>query len=105
MKMIGEALRLFRVFHDKKANELAKELNISLSYICEIEKGSKRPSIDIIENYARVFKTTPSTIFYYVECLQDMEENDFVANKGVPIRIKLFKLTSIIKFGIGVSNK
>ena len=35
--MNGEVLRLLRVFNDIKANELAKQLGISKSYLSEIE--------------------------------------------------------------------
>ena len=63
--MIGEALRLIRIFHDKKQNELAGELNISLSYLSEIERGKKKPSMEIIEKYAQVFHTKASVIIFF----------------------------------------
>lgn len=65
--MINEALRLLRVFNDKKASDLAKELGISAAYLSEIEKGKKKPSIDIIEKYAKAFKTKPSAILFFSE--------------------------------------
>lgn len=73
--MIGEALRLIRVFHDRKSKDLASELGISPSYLSEIENSHKRPSIDLISEYARVFKTKPSVILYFAEELGE-ENND-----------------------------
>ena len=65
--MIGEALRLIRVFHDKKSRDLAVELGISPSYLSEIENGHKRPSLDLIAVYAETFKTQPSVILFFAE--------------------------------------
>ena len=43
METLNEALRLVRVFHDKKIKDLAIELGVSASYITDIEKGNKKP--------------------------------------------------------------
>ena len=64
---IGEALRLLRVFHDFKAKEFAKIIEISPSYFSEIESGKKQPSLDIIGRYAKVFNTKPSAILFFSE--------------------------------------
>jgi len=66
-RAIGEALRLIRIFHDKRSRELADDLGISASYLSEIEHGHKRPSLDLIAEYARVFRTTSSVILFFVE--------------------------------------
>ena len=60
--MINEALRLLRVFHDLKQFEMAEKLGISKSHISEIEKGSKSPSLDLIERYASEFSIPVSSI-------------------------------------------
>ena len=65
--MLNEILRLLRVFHDLKLNELAEQLDISTSYLSEIENGKKQPSLDIIRKYANVFKTSPSSILLFSE--------------------------------------
>ena len=65
--MLGEALRLIRVFHDKKLVDLAKELDISPGYLSEIERGksNKKPSLELINRYAQVFNTKPSVILFF----------------------------------------
>jgi transcriptional regulator with XRE-family HTH domain len=72
---INEALRLLRIFNDLKAVDLAKELNISNSYLSEIEKGRKMPTLEIINKYAEFFNTTPSTILFFSENLNKDGDN------------------------------
>ncbi len=67
--MLNEALRLLRVYNDLKSYELADKLGISNSYLSEIEKGKKEPSIDLINKYAEIFGTEPSTILFFSESL------------------------------------
>jgi len=76
--MIGEALRLIRVYHDIKASDLAKQLGISSSYLSEIENQKKTPSIELINKYADIFNTKPSSILFFHEQLQDeiLKEKD-----------------------------
>ncbi len=68
--MINEALRLLRVFNDIKAKDMAKKLEISPSYLSEIEKGRKEPSLNIIKKYSAVLNTTPSSILFFSEDIE-----------------------------------
>ena len=68
--MLGEALRLLRVFNDMKASELSIQLGISPNYLSEIEKGKKKPSLDVINKYGNVFKIKPSAILFFSEELE-----------------------------------
>lgn len=79
--MIGEALRLIRVFHDRKSVDLARDLEISPSYLSEIEHGKKKASLELLQKYARVFKTKPSVILFF------SEELDKEKGRG-PVQIK-----------------
>ena len=79
--MIGEALRLIRVFHDRKSKDLALELGISPSYLSEIENNRKRPSIDLIAEYARVFRIKPSVILYFAEEMGEGRSDSHVATR------------------------
>ncbi len=63
--MIGEALRLIRVFHNVKQRDLAQALKISPSYLSEIENGKKEPSLEILERYATEFRTSTSAILFF----------------------------------------
>lgn len=68
-RMLSEALRLIRVFHDLKQADLALRLGLSKSYVSEIEGGTKTPTIEIIEKYAREFKVPASSILFFSEQL------------------------------------
>ena len=79
--MINEALRLIRVFHDLKQVELAARLNVSRSHISEIEKGSKTPSLDLIERYSREFNLPVSSILFFSEQLPNAKSGEKVRSK------------------------
>lgn len=65
--MLNEALRLIRVFHDIKQNEAAQKLGISKSYLSEIEKGHKEPSLDLLRKYEAAFDIPASSIMFFSE--------------------------------------
>lgn len=67
MESLNEALRLVRVFHDKKIKDLAIALGVSASYITDIEKGNKKPSLELVNKYAEVFSTTGSALLFFSE--------------------------------------
>jgi transcriptional regulator with XRE-family HTH domain len=69
--MLSEALRLIRVYHDLKQQELAEKLEISKSYLSEIESGKKTPTIELIEKYASQFSIPASSILFFSENLED----------------------------------
>lgn len=80
--MLPEALRLIRVFHDLKQNELAVRLGISKSYLSEIESGKKAPSVEFIEKYASEFQIPASSILFFSEQLGDPSSGQELANKA-----------------------
>lgn len=85
--MLGEALRLIRVYHDLKQKEVAERLDISTSYLSEIEKGRKTPSLELIQRYSDEFGLPVSSIMFFAESVEDDGAYDhartFVAGKMV----------------------
>ena len=79
--MINEALRLIRVFHDLKQFEMAEKIGISKSYISEIEKGTRTPSLEIIERYAATFHIPVSSIMFFAEELPNAKAGEQVRSK------------------------
>lgn len=67
--MLGEALRLIRVFHDCKQVDLAEKLGVSQSHLSDIERGAKMPSQDLVAKYAKVFDLPVSSIWFFDEQL------------------------------------
>ncbi len=83
--MIGEALRLIRVYHDLKQKDVAKRVEVSTSYLSEIEKGHKAASLDLIRKYSETFDIPMSSILFFAEQAKDGGSFDrarsFVAGK------------------------
>jgi transcriptional regulator with XRE-family HTH domain len=91
--MLGEALRLIRVFHDCKVTELAKALKISPGYISEIENNIKEPSMDTLKKYAEYFKTSVSAIIFFSE---ELDKDKGKTTKSA-IRHKLIKFLQFME--------
>ncbi len=72
--MINRALRLAREFHRMKQVELAKRLNISTSYLSEIESGKKPPTIELLDGYADVFGVPASTFMLFQEQMNAVDD-------------------------------
>ncbi|HEX8366149.1 MAG TPA: helix-turn-helix transcriptional regulator [Allosphingosinicella sp.] len=85
--MLGEALRLIRVYHDLKQKEAAERLKISTSYLSEVEKGHKTPTLDIIQRYSETFDLPVSSIMFFAESVSADKAYDrarsFVAGKMI----------------------
>ena len=85
--MLGEALRLIRVYHDLKQKEVAEKLRISTSYLSEIEKGHKTPTLEVIQKYAQFFDLPVSSIMFFAETVEGDRPADrartFVAGKMI----------------------
>lgn len=75
MSNVNEALRLLRIFYGYKAIELAKKIEISQSYLSEIENGKKEPSLEILKKYSETFKIKVSTLLLFSEELEKDEKN------------------------------
>ena len=67
--MINRALKLLRTYHQLTQVELAGRLEISNSYLSEIEKGVKSPSIDLLNKYSNIFNMPVSTILLFSESI------------------------------------
>lgn len=60
---------MLRRFHQLTQTDLARRLEISNSYLSEIESGVKKPGIEHLEKYAEVFKMPVSSILLFAERL------------------------------------
>jgi transcriptional regulator with XRE-family HTH domain len=69
--MIGDALRVLRVFHDLAQKDFATKLGIAPSYLSEIESGKKEPTLQLLRKYAEEFRIPLSSILFFSEHLDD----------------------------------
>lgn len=82
--MLGEALRLIRVYNDLKQNEMADRIGVSKSYLSEVEKGQKTPTLEFIQKYSREFSIPVSSIMFFAEEIPH-------AKMGEKVRVKVAK--------------
>lgn len=94
--MLSEALRLIRVFHDMKQNELAERLGVSNSHLSEIEAGKKQPTLDLINRYSVEFDIPSSSIVFFGEKLE-YSSNETDKEQKVRLLISR-KVISFLKF-------
>lgn len=65
--MLHQALKLLRTYHQLSQVDLAKRIGISSSYLSEIENKIKSPSLELLEQYANLFKMPLSSILLFSE--------------------------------------
>lgn len=90
--MLSEAMRLIRVFHDLKQQDLADSLGVSKSHISEIESGKKSPSLDLVEKYSKFFGVPVSSIIFFSESIDDK------SNKGADEKVRSAIAGKIVQF-------
>lgn len=69
--MLHTALRLTREFHRIRQVDLAAQLQISRSYLSEIESGSKSISIALLDKYSQIFNVPASTFLLFKEAVME----------------------------------
>ena len=67
MSNLSRALKLVRTYHNLNQKEMAEKLEISNSYLCEIEKGKKEITFCILKKYSEIFKIPVSNIVLFSE--------------------------------------
>jgi transcriptional regulator with XRE-family HTH domain len=71
--MLGSALRLVREFHGLGLTEAAARLELSKSYVSEIESGQKTPTLKVLEKYSEIFEIPVSSILFFSETIKEGE--------------------------------
>lgn len=93
--MLGRSLKAIREFHGISINKLAGEINISKSYISEIENGKKKPSLEIIKSYSDYFEIPISSIFFFEEAGQ--ADNNYKGSLKRFVSEKILRLMETLK--------
>lgn len=76
--MINRALKAIRQFHGLTQAELALKLDMSKSYLSEIESGKKSVGYDLLEKYSELFDVPVSSLVFFSE---NLEEADTIPEK------------------------
>lgn len=69
--MNGHSLKLIRQFHNVKQRDLANHIEISNSYLSEVESGKKDVTLDLLRKYSDFFKIPMSSLMLLDENLAD----------------------------------
>ena len=67
MNNIKTILKALRKFNRMTQAQLAPKLEISRPYLCEIESGKKKPTLELIYKYSEVFGIKPHLILQFAE--------------------------------------
>ena len=89
---MGEALSLLRIFNGYKSAELAKKLELSQSYVSELENGKKQPTMEVLDKYAKVFEMKKSTLMLFAESLEGEEIKNDKKQRIARAGMKLLKI-------------
>lgn len=98
--MIGDTLKRTRKIYGYTATELSGLLEISPSYLSEIENNKKRPSLEILERYSKIYGIKLSSLILLSETLEETEKS----GKGNSfIRSMMLQLINNMSKGLGDS--
>lgn len=92
--MIGEALRLLRVFNDLTLLELSDALDVHVSFLSEVENEKRKPSLELIDKYARFFKIRPSAIMFFSE---EIDKSSIKGKAKGKVQEKMIKLLRAVE--------
>ena len=76
--MIGDVLKRTRAINGLKATEMSELLEISKSYLSEIENNKKKPSLELLEKYSKIYGIKLSSLILLSEDYDDAKKD----NKG-----------------------
>jgi transcriptional regulator with XRE-family HTH domain len=71
--MLGEAIRIARVFQGISQQELAKAMGISNGFLSQIESGVREPSQETLRSAAVALRVPASSLVFFSEQMQPPE--------------------------------
>lgn len=91
--MIGDMLKRTRAIYGYKASEMSEMLQISKSYLSEIENNKKQPSLDILKKYSEIYEIKLSSLILlsekYDETNQGKKNDIFIRNMMIHLIEKM----------------
>lgn len=64
---LGSVLKLLRIANDMTVKELAEKMEVSSTYITEVEANNKNPSLNTLAKYSNALGVSRSSILYFDE--------------------------------------
>ena len=78
-----------RDYHRLSQTELAARLGLSKSYISELETGTKKASLEVLERYSKSFSVPMSSLVLFAE---RMENHNFTERGRTFVADKVLKM-------------
>lgn len=94
MKLINEALRLVRAYHDMSLTQLAEALGISKSYLSEIEHNKKAVTLELLDRYSAYFDIPKSSLLLFAEKTEDGSFGERIKSRAAD---KILKMLSWVE--------
>ena len=98
---LGEILKLAREEADISVEALAIKVGVTPSYIYRIEKGSQKPSFDILYCWIRELYISPDLIFYPEKSSKNPRIENLVRMLSVCDDNELALVTATVKALVG----
>lgn len=90
---MSETLKLLRIFFGYKSVEMAKKLNISQSFLSEIENGKKNATLELLNQYSKVLNIKVSTIVLLSESLEsDKDSKEDIKHNIAGVGMRVLKI-------------
>lgn len=64
---LGSVLKLLRIANNMTVKELAEKMEVSSTYITEVEANNKNPSLNTLTKYSTALGVSRSAILYFDE--------------------------------------
>ena len=74
--MIGDILKRTRAIYGYKASEMSELLQISKSYLSEIENNKKQPPLDLLKKYSDIYGMKLSSLILLSECYEEANNSN-----------------------------
>ena len=71
---VGEAIKHLRKQRDIKQMEFCKMVGITQPYLSQVEKGHKKPSLEVLEDIANAFNVPLPILFWFTVEESDVDE-------------------------------
>lgn len=94
---LGEVIRLLRISSDQSKKDLALKADISISYLTELENGTKqKPSIDVLDRISDALGVDELTLRTF--------EREFKGKSFDPRKKLLLMLSKIVDNSVSLSG-
>jgi len=91
--MIGNTLKRMRSIYGYKATNMSEMLDISKSYLSEIENEKKQPSLELLQKYANIFGVKLSSLILLSEKFDSAEKENrlqkFIQSAMMGLTVKM----------------